>query len=127
LDASLVQAWRLPSELIAVREARQHVADACQDLPVETVDDARLLVTELVANALTHGSGAVHLVVARDAEGGLRVEVLDEGLDLPAVAEPRSLPERGSGLRLVEALASSWGVAPRTGGQVGKRVWFTLT
>jgi anti-sigma regulatory factor (Ser/Thr protein kinase) len=95
-------------------------------MSTEKVDVARLLVTELVANAVQHGWGIVLLVVARDGEGGVRVYVDDENPNPPVVIEPRSLMESGAGMRLVAALADGWGVAARGDGQPGKRVWFSL-
>jgi anti-sigma regulatory factor (Ser/Thr protein kinase) len=95
-------------------------------MPPETVNTARLRVTELVANALQHGSGVVVLLVARE-DARVRVQVEDESPDVPVVLEPtQPWPEHGAGMRLVAALADSWGVAPRVDGQPGKRVWFTL-
>lgn len=94
-------------------------------LPAHRVDVARLLVSELVTNALQHGSGEVVLVVVRDGEG-LRVEVHDGSTVMPVVTESFSLMERGWGLQLVAALASSWGVVPRDDGHPGKQVWFAL-
>jgi anti-sigma regulatory factor (Ser/Thr protein kinase) len=117
--------WMLPSDLTAAGLARRHVTAACDDLPSDTLDIARLLVTELVANALTHGTGSVVLQVDR---GTARVEVSvdDEGPDLPVVLDPGPLPESGAGLRLVAALAESWGVGPRPDHRPGKRVWFAV-
>jgi anti-sigma regulatory factor (Ser/Thr protein kinase) len=117
--------WVLPSDVTAAFHARLHLAGACADLPTETVDIARLLVTELVSNAVLHGSGTVLLAVARDG-GGLRVDVYDESPDAPVVVDAESLMEHGAGLRLVVALASSWGVDTRSDARPGKRVWFTL-
>jgi anti-sigma regulatory factor (Ser/Thr protein kinase) len=82
-----------------------------------------LLTSELVTNAIVHGSGDATLVVevARDH---LHVEVLDSApmRNLqPLQVEPSS--EHGRGLAIVDALASSWGVEPR---YVGKAVWFDL-
>jgi anti-sigma regulatory factor (Ser/Thr protein kinase) len=117
--------WILPSDLTAARLARERLGVACAGMSTMKVDVARLLVTELVANAVLHGSGVVILVVARDGEG-VRVSVDDESPDPPVVVESRSLMEHGSGMRLVAALADSWGVDQRGDGQPGKRVWFEL-
>lgn len=91
----------------------------------ERVDVARLLVTELVANALQHGAGTVVLRVDRNGSG-VEVAVEDESPDLPVVVHPESLQDHGAGMRLVNALADRWGIAPRDGGLPGKRVWFSL-
>jgi anti-sigma regulatory factor (Ser/Thr protein kinase) len=94
-------------------------------MATQKVEVARLLVSELVSNAVRHGSGSVVLVVTCDS-GGVRVEVHDESPDLPFVVESGPLMEGGAGLRIVATLASSWGVDPRRDGQPGKRVWFAL-
>lgn len=125
MDSSSVNMWVLPSDLTAARLARGHVVGACRGMATEKLDVARLLVSELAANAVLHGSGIVLLVVARDGEG-VRVYVDDENPDPPVVMEPRSLMEHGAGMRLVAALSDDWGVAPRGDGQPGKRVWFAL-
>jgi anti-sigma regulatory factor (Ser/Thr protein kinase) len=117
--------WALPPDLTAARLARLYVVDACRGMPTEKLDVARLLVTELVANAQLHGSGTVILVVAREGEG-VRVHVDDDSPHMPVVMEPQSLQEHGAGMRLVAALSDSWGVATRDGGLPGKRVWFAL-
>ena len=119
------QVWVLPSGLTAAAEARRHIAVAGAGLPEEMVYTARLLVTELVSNAVLHGRGTVLLTVAVDL-GVLRAEVHDESSDPPVVEDGSPLSEHGAGLRLVAALASSWGTCPRDDGQPGKRVWFTL-
>ncbi len=98
---------------------------ACEGMSAETVDIARLLVTELVSNAVLHGSGTVLLAVVRDGSG-VRVEVFDESPTPPAVVNADLLLEHGAGLRLVDALASSWGTSARGDAQPGKMVWFAL-
>jgi anti-sigma regulatory factor (Ser/Thr protein kinase) len=125
LDFGQVQAWELPSDLSAASQARRHIADACAGFPEDTVYTARLLVTELVSNAVLHGGGSVLLTVARD-NAGVRVEVHDESPRPPMIINGPALAEHGAGLRLVSALASSWGSSPRSDGRPGKRVWFTL-
>lgn len=125
MEPNATRSWLLPGGPMAAREARRLLSEACRDLPVDRMDDARLLVTELVSNAVRHTSGGVVLVVERDGQA-LRVEVLDESVEKPVVAPSQPLTDHGSGLRLVEALASSWGVAERGDGETGKRVWFAL-
>jgi len=85
--------------------------------------DVRLLVSELVTNAVRHAGGeAVRLVV--DLRGSLlRIEVHDPGHGFE-VKQPSDDPLRASGwgLVLVEELADRWGIDhhPRT------RVWFEM-
>lgn len=117
--------WVLPSDVRAAAEARRHVALACAGLPEEMVYTARLLVTELVSNAVLHGRGTILLTVVADSAGA-RVEVHDQSPDPPVVGDGSPLSEHGAGLRLVAALASSWGSDPRDDGRPGKSVWFTL-
>jgi len=119
------QTWELGAGLSAASEARRHIAQACAGMPEETVYTARLLVTELVSNAVLHGYGTVLLIVVRD-QGRVRVEVHDDSPRPPMVVDGPPLAEHGAGLRLVSALAGSWGTSPRGEGRPGKRVWFTL-
>ena len=119
------QRWVLPSGTTAAFHARRHIEDACQDLPPDTVDVARLLVTELVSNAVLHAGGTVLLVITR-GDAKVRVEVHDESPYLPVVRHGPSVDEHGNGLRLVDVLAASWGTDPRDDSHPGKAVWFTL-
>lgn len=117
--------WTLPSDLTAARLARRRVEQACTGLPSDKLEVLRLLVTELVSNALRHGSGNVVLQVFRDG-GVVEVAVEDENPDKPVVVHPRTLQEHGAGMRLVDALADSWGISARVDARPGKRVWFVL-
>ena len=71
-------------------------------------ENARLLISELVANAVEHvrEEGDIEVRVAL-ADGALRVEVLDPG---PGSCPPRAPPssERGWGLLFTDRLASRW-------------------
>jgi anti-sigma regulatory factor (Ser/Thr protein kinase) len=105
-------------------DARQGVRSTLAGVDPEVVETAALLVSELVTNAIVHGSGEASLVV-EVYEGHVHVEVADSEptLDLrPLRVEPTS--EHGRGLATVDALASSWGVEPRL---AGKAVWFDIT
>jgi DNA-binding NarL/FixJ family response regulator len=105
----------------AVRAARTFVAAAMRDLMCEGVlDTVVLLTSELVTNALLHGSGAPQVVV-QALPATLRVDVHDESTTWPR----RRSPDEGGGrgLHLLDSLASDWGVESRPG---GKAVWFTV-
>lgn len=106
--------------------ARRLIRDACDSWPVERVETAQLLVTELVANGMDHGYGTLGLRVRRTAQL-LRVEVTDSNPNHPQIADPppSADDERGRGLLIVAALASSWG-SQADGTSGGKAVWFEL-
>ncbi|MQY11587.1 hypothetical protein SRB5_17060 [Streptomyces sp. RB5] len=101
----------------------------------ELLEDALLLVSELVTNAVVHAGTEVEVRLRYDpgtggagpapgvpARPGLIVEVGD-GRGRRADAAGGFARERGRGLRLVDELAESWGVAYR---RTGKTVWFRL-
>ncbi len=87
-------------------------------------DDAVLVVTELVTNALLHGGPPVRLRL-RQVDDGVRLEVADGGADAPVTARRSSVAMTGRGLALVDALSRSWGVDDREAG--GKTVWAEVT
>lgn len=96
-------------------------------LSESVLEDAALLLTELVANGVRHGGGragkALH-VLFEGRPPALRVEVANPD-HAPATVAPRPPDMHGGGglgLHIVERLASRWGVQqdPRT------TVWFEL-
>ncbi|MFE3828861.1 ATP-binding protein [Streptomyces sp. NPDC059092] len=117
--------FRLASHPRSVGRAR-HVLRARIGLAGDTGATAALLLSELVTNALRHGSppGREIAVTLFRADGLFRVEVEDAGESLPSPRVPGADDECGRGLALVAALADDWGVAPRRG--PGKRVWALL-
>lgn len=91
--------------------------------PEERLDTATLLASEVVSNAVLHGSrrrGAKIRVDAGIEDDRIRVEVTDTG---PGFDPDEALSRRGFGLRLVRDLAARWG-AERRG--EGWTVWFEL-
>jgi GAF domain-containing protein/anti-sigma regulatory factor (Ser/Thr protein kinase) len=89
-----------------------------------TIEDAELIVSELVTNAVLHGRSPATLRVRR-LPGCIRVEVEDAGRDLPVRMRTNDEAMTGRGLDMVAALASSWGVDAGSDG--GKIVWAELT
>ena len=114
----------LPPELRSIRTARQFVGERCRQagLSPERCDDALLLASELVTNAVLHGRSEV-CVEVETLGAVVRVSVFDENSRHPApvAQDPDALD--GRGLALVEALAERWGVEDRP---LGKAVWFEL-
>jgi anti-sigma regulatory factor (Ser/Thr protein kinase) len=106
----------------APQTARESVRDACAHSAPHLLDDALLLVSEVVTNAVKHGSAPLRLEVDCD-RSSIVVAVEDAN---PVLPRPRRIDRRrhsGRGLVLVEQLAAEWGVR-RT--KVGKQVWFRL-
>jgi anti-sigma regulatory factor (Ser/Thr protein kinase) len=109
----------------APAQARRMVREVVSPLmPADVAHTAELLVSELVTNAITHGSGQVRVCIDC-ADHCLSVMVGDEEPTSPSVQPERLLSMGGRGLRMMESLASSWGVNPRSDGS-GKDVWFRL-
>lgn len=110
----------------AVGQARQFARAALEEWGLdEVVDDAVLLVSELVTNAITHAGTPTTLEVRVEA-GGVRLEVQDlhPSRMLRMGANPASgTSEHGRGLLLTAALATRWGVEYRPD---SKRVWAVL-
>ena len=109
--------------LEAVPRTRAFVATAIGDRPDELVDDAALVVTELVTNALLHGGPTVR-VRLRTQDDTVRVEVEDDGSELPVAVRRSTVAMTGRGLALVAAVARTWGVEPAQ--PQGKVVWAEL-
>ena len=106
-----------------VREGRRFLTDTLRKLGWEDrLDDASLLLSELLANVALHARTNCAVVVNSTADN-LRVDVEDRSPVLPRVQHFSIDTTTGRGLRLVEKLADSWGVDPTTG---GKTVWFSM-
>jgi two-component sensor histidine kinase len=91
----------------------------------EMTDTALLLVSELVTNAIRHGTPPVRLSLRLDRER-LRVEVTDSSPVLPELTRPDPDQIGGRGLQIVQLLAARWG-ASASSRRLGKTVWFELS
>ncbi|GGQ71602.1 ATP-binding protein [Couchioplanes azureus] len=109
----------------ARRRARAMVTDACQAwrLP-ELLHRCRLVVSELVGNAVEHAATDIVVTVSRRG-AGIHLAVSDEEPRLPEMINlgpphPSIVDARGQGLRVVHAAATVWGTIPTPAGKV---VW----
>lgn len=106
----------------AAREARRLLRDQFSDqLDQEDTDTAKVLLSELVNNAVVHGQGQITLKLHLDANR-LRIEVIDEGEGFAYDAQRSGFRAVGGrGLKIVDAAASRWGIFEGT-----THVWFEL-
>ncbi|WP_369244536.1 ATP-binding protein [Streptomyces sp. R41] len=117
------QVFPLPHFTGAVSAVRRRVRALLADWNVypQIVDDALLVVTELVTNAIVHALPPAELRltwVRSDGLGTLRVEVTDAGRVLPAGQSPAGIDpdEHGRGEEIVHALATRHGIHVHVGG-----------
>ncbi len=114
----------LPKTAGAAALARRALDRLVGELDQRRLDDAQLLVSELVANAVEHvaEAGVIELRVDNDAKR-LRVEVLDPGPGFTAdPRRPGDEAESGWGLHFVTRVADRWAADAEGRG----RVWFEL-
>jgi len=115
----------LDRTLDAPAQARASVRELAPELGRARTDDATLLVSELVTNAVKYGpeEGEIRLIVARDG-AHTRFTVHDPGAGpLPEMRPANTPPHQGGGhgLRLVDMVADRWGVE-----RGSTRVWFEI-
>ena len=117
----------LPAEPASIARARAALQDLTPPVAEQLLAELRLLVSELVTNAVRHSGaapGARVLVVAENGGDRVRVEVHDQGRGFVAPPEPGPRPggTSGWGLFLVAKLARRWGTQPAPDAYV----WFEL-
>ncbi|WDM10066.1 SpoIIE family protein phosphatase [Streptomyces lavenduligriseus] len=113
----------------SVATARSFVRDTLQGWGfADIVDDAVVLTSELVTNAVVHAGTHADVLCLR-TEDGVRIEVSDRyperEVPLQSAAVSMGSPDRegGRGLQLCAALATRWGVDYTP---THKNVWFQL-
>jgi anti-sigma regulatory factor (Ser/Thr protein kinase) len=112
---------------MASREARRATRSHLQDwhVPAPVVDDALIVVSELVTNAVRHAgdeSDTLELELARSGDH-LRVALSDGSTASPSPRSASHVAEDGRGMAILAALSDRWGIEPHNG---GKQVWWEV-
>ncbi|MFI1164723.1 ATP-binding protein [Streptomyces sp. NPDC020801] len=114
---------RAPEAVRTVRRSAREVL-AHWALPAETADDAVLVITELITNAITHARPPAELRLSMPGGGGrraLRIEVTDAGpvprhRPSPGGPHPAVWEESGRGTGIIAALSIRHGTSHRPRG-----------
>lgn len=114
----------LPADVTAPRQAREFLAEACcGSHEADVVEEAQLLVSELVTNAVRYGAPPIELQVRCAGGDRLQVRVRDSEPRAPRPRKAGEDAEGGRGLLLVDLVSDDWGHEDDAD---GKAVWFTL-
>lgn len=113
----------LPESAASARRLAQVVILRQWGLSPKMTEDAVLLVSELVGNAVRHTGARVFGLRMHRRRGWIRVEVRDPSRGLPCLMPVQEMDISGRGLTLVDKLSDRWGVdlLPR-----GKTTWFEM-
>ncbi|MGW4516345.1 SpoIIE family protein phosphatase [Streptomyces sp. NPDC004393] len=119
LSPGQMASWTLPDDASVVRSARDLAERQLAEWGLEGLQDAtKLIVSELVTNAVRHGTGPIGLRLIRHRV--LTCEVSDTAVQGPHPHRAGPTDEEGRGLFLVAKTARRWGFRAVPDGKV---VW----
>lgn len=119
---------QLAAEVTSARSARRFVErtlrgwDAGHPAGLANMEVVKLLVSELVTNAVIHAHSEVEVIVQL-RPASVHIEVLDRSPRLPVVRSVLPESTSGRGMALVSTYSSAWGTRSLPG---GKAVWFEV-
>jgi serine phosphatase RsbU (regulator of sigma subunit) len=114
-----VASWQLPPDPAVVSRARALATRQLDQWGLEHLaESTELIVSELVTNAIRHGTGMVGLRLIRDE--ALTCEVFDTSHSYPRLPHPNTTDENGRGLFIVSQKSHRWGTRPTPD---GKLIW----
>nr|WP_031481805.1 SpoIIE family protein phosphatase [Streptomyces bicolor] len=117
LDPHRIATWELPADPALVSEIRASAMRQLADWDLDEVAfAAELILSELVTNAIRHGTGPVRVRLLRDR--ALICEVFDTSDTAPHLRRAATTDEGGRGLFLVAQLSQSWGTRHTSKGKV---------
>jgi anti-sigma regulatory factor (Ser/Thr protein kinase) len=118
------ETWEVPAQAQFVPHVRKLAREALEVWGYKAlVPDVALGVSELLTNAIIHGTPQI-TVTLEEANGHVKVTVVDENPDMPHLVnvQDQDTSENGRGLALVADLAREMGWRPI---HHGKEVWFS--
>jgi serine/threonine-protein kinase RsbW len=123
-EATLLGTITIPGTTRAARVARDYVREILQP-GVAALGDLVLCVSELVTNAVVHTKSGVRgyvTIQVTETEKEIRLDVTDDG-GTSSVPHLARVGAGGRGLRILDSIATTWGVRPA---EPGTTVWCTL-
>jgi anti-sigma regulatory factor (Ser/Thr protein kinase) len=111
MDSRVRALYKIDPQPEGPAEARRIIAEELASrVPAETVEEVKLMVSELVTNGIVHSGMRDGTPVMLDLclNGHIRCRVLDQGAGFAQRVQESE--RRGWGLRLVEKLSDRWGI-----------------
>ncbi|MGW6270750.1 ATP-binding protein [Streptomyces sp. NPDC055060] len=117
---------QLPCQPEAVSRARTFVSESLDtwNLAEELADIGELIVSELMANVVSHTKTDLTTVSLRRGKRRVRIEVADSSCTTPQVGFADGNSDHGRGLVLIDALSSHWGYVKYPWGKI---VWAEMS
>lgn len=121
----VITSWTLIADQIAPWRARTLTEPLVVDADATMREDVLLMVSELMTNAVEHGSGPGEPIVlsVSIAPRLLRVTVTDRTVAPPVLRHVSADRIDGRGMSIIDQLADRWGVDVT---DCGKSVWFEM-
>ncbi len=116
---SVLAFWSMPAVVETVRQARDQVSNCLSDLTTVDIEQATLVVSELVTNSVVHAATDLNVTLER-WQYMVKLIVEDFSSQLPQMSSLDVSLETGRGMHLVEKFSDLWGYELT---EHGKRVW----